>query len=246
MKNAIELTNVSAGYNGEYIIKEVSCSIPEGTIAVVIGPSGAGKTSLVKLMNGLLLPKRGSLSILGEKSRKNKQLNIKKNIGYIPQHLGLIQSMTALENVLAGSLARVGTWQSLLKIFPGKEKALASKLLSMVGLQAKKNKRVLELSGGEKRRVAIARAFMQKPKILLADEMLSDLDIILVQQITKQLQKLRDKFGTTIVMVEHDLKIAKSIGDQIMILREGKNKGVFPKSAITDKLLNKAFAQVQQ
>lgn len=239
----ILLNNIWVSYNGESVLKNISLSIPKRTIQIIIGPSGAGKTTLLKVINGLLLPKKGSIKILGQDiSSGNNHGQLRRQIGYIPQNLGLVNSMTVRENVMMGALSRISTLKSLFKIFPEEEINLALHLIKVVGLSSKVDKKIFNLSGGEKRRVAIARAFMQKPKILLADEILSDLDFIKVKTITDKIRALKEEFGVTVVMVEHDLHIARNFGEKIMILREGEIKGNFLSEEINDKLLHEAFS----
>ena len=238
----ILLNNIWASYNGESVLKHISLSIPKKTIQIIIGPSGAGKTTLLKVINGLLLPKKGSVKILGKDIRGNNHSQLRRQIGYIQQNLGLVNSVTVRENVMMGALSRIGTLKSLFKVFPKEEINLVLHLIDVVGLSPKVDKKVFNLSGGEKRRVAIARAFMQKPKILLADEILSDIDFIKVKTITDKIRALKEEFGVTVVMVEHDLHVARNFGEKIMILREGEIKGNFLSEEINDKLLHEAFS----
>lgn len=241
MEDIVRFSKVSCSYGKECILDGIDLSVPEGIIQVVIGPSGAGKTSFIKLINGILRPGKGNISVMGCPCSRRRSSTKDKKIGYIPQHLGLVSSMTVQDNILMGSLPRIGTMRSLLKLFPEEEIESAKELMRMTDMIRKRNKKVNELSGGERRRVAISRAFMQRPKLLLADEMLSDLDFVLVRQITKQLKRLRDEFGTTIIMVEHDMKIARSIGDRILVLRDGKSQGVYTAHEMTDDILHKHF-----
>jgi len=245
MTEALHVRNISVQIDRNTILSNVSLVIPAQTIKIIIGPSGAGKSTLLKVMNGIISPKTGSVIIHGKNIRSKSRLNIRKKIGYIPQHLGLIESYSVLENVLMGSLGRINTLRSIFKFFPKAETLAARSLVNSFGLGKKMYAKVFHLSGGEKRRVAIARAFMQRPQILLADEILSDLDFVNVSEITKQLIQLTKKYGTTIVMVEHDLHIAKTFGDSIAILRSGKIVGNFKREELTDTLLNKYFRMKQ-
>jgi len=240
--HSIKLENINASYNGHFVLKNINLKIAKGSTQVIIGPSGAGKTTLLKVLNGLLLPKRGTISILGNNFNKVKLSELRKDIGYIPQNLGLVKNMTVKDNVIMGALGRTNNLRSFFNYFPKEEIKLVNHLIQTVGLKNKANKKIFELSGGERRRVAIARAFMQKPKILLADEILSDLDFIKVKEIIKEIKELKKEFETTVVMVEHDMKIAKSFGDKVMILRDGQIRGNFLGKEINDKLLHKAFA----
>lgn len=220
--NALELNGVSVSYGKTRILKDISLRIPKGIIHVIIGPSGAGKTTLIKVINGLVKPQKGTVKVLGHSLKKSTMVNLRSQIGYIPQNMGLVRILSARENVLMGGLKRVGTLRSIFNIFPKEEIEHADKLLGMLGLESKKNVKVYRLSGGEKRRVAIARALMQNPKILLADEFLSDIDFVKTELIMKKIKELKKKFDLTVIMVEHDICVAKEFGDKVAFMRNGK------------------------
>jgi len=238
-KSAVHINKVCAAYDGEVVLKDIDLDIPKGSIQIIIGPSGSGKSTLLKLMNGLLCPVSGLVEVLDKKVCQGRCC--RKNIGYIPQNLGLIRTMTVMQNILMGALARTKTLSSLFNSFSDDDLKLAEHLIEVVALSGKIDAKVSCLSGGEKRRVAIARAFMQRPKILLADEILSDLDFVQVQKITDELKKLQEEFGVTIVMVEHDIKVVRSIGERIMILRDGQTQAHFQGGHIDDADLYQYF-----
>ncbi|MBI3031882.1 ATP-binding cassette domain-containing protein [Candidatus Woesearchaeota archaeon] len=240
---AVELQAVWASYSEDYTLKNLTLAIPEGIIQFIIGQNGAGKTTLIKVLNGLVKPQKGSVIILGKKREAyNSLADLRTNLGYIPQNLGLVKMMTARENVLMGCLPRINALHSFFKIFPKKEQEFANYLLATVGLTTKADAKVHCLSGGEKRRVAIARALMQKPKILLADEILSDLDFKIAQDIMEKLRKLKEEFKITLIMVEHDIVTVKKFGDKIALIKNGEIKLNTTVNNLNDNIIYKLFS----
>lgn len=219
----INLDNVWASYDGRgYVLKDMSASIKGGINFVIIGPSGSGKTTLLKIINGLVRPSKGQVRVFGVEAGDNGHFkSLTPKIGYIPQNLGLVKNMSVMDNVLMGSLHRVGNFRSLLKSFPDKELKSAEEATKLVGLEDKRDRKVYMLSGGEKRRVAIARAFVQKPSILLADEIVSELDFVKSREIMDVIHNVKQRMGITMVMVHHDLEIALDYADIIAVMKEG-------------------------
>ena len=199
-------------------------SIERGTNYAIIGQSGSGKSTLLKLMNGMMHPSKGIIKIdyltpdLHNSSFKKKM----SKIGYIPQNLGLVKNISVLENTLIGSLPRIGKIKSLFKIFPEKEIEEAKKILKLVGLGDKTSRKAYMLSGGEKRRVAIARALMQKPEILLADEIVSELDHVTAQEIMELIADAQKKFDLTAIMVHHDMELALEYANRVAVIKDGE------------------------
>ncbi len=223
--NIIQMNDVWASYDGKnYSLKGVSLSIERGTNYAVIGASGSGKSTLVKLINGMMIPSRGAVRVdydAPDTSSKKfkKRLN---RIGYIPQNLGLVKNLTVLENVLIGALPRMGAMQSFFKSFPSEELYEAGKILDMVGLSEKSGRMTYMLSGGERRRVAIARALMQRPDILLADEIVSELDSVTAKGIMDLIADAQKKIGLTAIMVHHDMQLALEYANKVAVIREGE------------------------
>jgi phosphonate transport system ATP-binding protein len=213
---AIELDNVWYSPDEDnHILSDINLKIKRGTSLALIGPSGSGKTTLFKIIVRLLKPCRGSVNIQG----KHGDLNINK-VGYIPQQLGLVRSLTAMDNVLIGAHSRIGFPGTLLGIFPEAERELAVKYLSMVGLGHKAENKVYTLSGGERQRVAIARALMQKPEIILADEFVSNLDIVTSREILEMIKKLKGE-DTTLIISTHDIDIARDYSETTIVMKAG-------------------------
>ena len=224
-KKIVQMNNVYTSYDSKnYALKEISLSIDRGTIYVIVGQSGSGKSTLLKLMNGMMTPSKGTVKIdYQTPNMNNKKFKLMMHkIGYIPQSLGLIKNITVLENTLIGALPRLGKIQSLFKIFPEEEIIEAKKILKQVGLEGKEYRKAYMLSGGEKRRVAIARALMQKPTLLLADEIVSELDSVTAREIMNLIVDAQKTMNLTAIMVHHDMQLALEYANRIAVIKEGE------------------------
>ena len=211
---ALSVEALSAGYSaGRPVVQGVSFAVPAGAWWAGVGPSGCGKTTLLRTILGLLSPSAG---------RVRRAAEGRDALGYIPQQLGLVQNLSARENVLLGGVARLGTWRSLRGRFTADEVSAAEHALEEVGLAGRGDARPTELSGGERRRVAIARAMIQRPTLLLADEFLAELDPITSAAVVGVLQRLRTETGMTVLCVEHDLHAAASAADRIVVMAAGR------------------------
>ncbi len=224
-KKIIQMNDVWASYDSKnYVLKGVSLSIDRGINYAIVGQSGSGKSTLLKLMNGMMMPSEGVIKVDYQSPNVNnkKFKPLMKKIGYIPQSLGLVKNISVLENVLIGSLPRIKKLQSLLKIFPEDEIANAKKILKQVGLENKSERKVHMLSGGEKRRVEIARALMQKPEILLADEIVSELDHVTAREIMDLISEAQKKINLTAIMIHHDMQLALEYANRVAVIKEGE------------------------
>lgn len=217
----IELDDVWVSYyeKSAPALKGVCLKVVPGDAIAIVGPSGSGKTTLLRVILGFLKPTRGRVEVLGQAPWERETLS--PRIGYIPQQLGLVQNLTALENTLLGALSRLGFWRSILGAFPTADVERAMVRLESVGLAHKANKKVCQLSGGERQRVAIARALLQDPDILLADEFLSDLDYPRACEILDMMKDI-NRNGQTMVMVTHDLALASQWGERAVIMNQGE------------------------
>ena len=204
--------------------RESTCLLIEETNYAVVGQSGSGKSTLLKLMNGMMIPSKGTIKVdyITPKMNDRKFKKMLHTIGYIPQNLGLVKNLTVIENVLIGALPRLNTIQSLLKNFPEHEIKEAEEIIKLVGLTGKENRKVYMLSGGEKRRVAIARALMQKPTILLADEIVSELDHVTAREIMNLIANAQKTMNLTAIMVHHDMQLALEYANRVAVIKEGK------------------------
>ena len=224
-KKIIQMNDVWTSYDSQsYALEGVNLSIDRGTNYAIVGQSGSGKSTLLKLMNGMMTPSKGAIKIDYQTPNMNnkKFKKIMHTIGYIPQSLGLVKNVSVLDNILIGALPRLNRMQSILKQFPEHEIQEAKRILKLVGLSGKESRKAYMLSGGEKRRVAIARALMQKPTILLADEIVSELDHVTSREIMNLVLDAQKKMNLTAIMVHHDMKLALEFANRVAVIKEGQ------------------------
>lgn len=240
----VKLKDVCYSYDKKNsVLKGINLEVHYGSSLMVIGSSGSGKTTLLKMINGLLRPSRGSVNTLNYELMDSKSCSqVRKHVGYIPQQLGLVRNKTALQNALMGALPRIGFINSTLNIFPKQEIDLANQNLSLVGLGEKFDKKIYTLSGGERQRVAIARALMQKPKLILADEFISDLDYLRAREIMDIVENLRGQ-GITLILATHDISIAAQYGQTAIVMKNGEIVDQMQANQLTHDLLEEKFTR---
>ncbi|WP_420491409.1 ABC transporter ATP-binding protein [Neobacillus drentensis] len=215
-QTAVEFKEVSKDYGSGSVLSNFSLSIPQGKIITIIGPSGCGKTTLLKMVNRLIEPDEGSIIIDGSNIKGLDPVQLRRNIGYVIQQIGLFPHMTIEENI------------SIVSRLKGeKRKALTSRveeLLELIGLESKafRNRYPHELSGGQQQRIGVARALFSNPSIILMDEPFSALDPISRVQLQNELKKLNKQLKKTIIFVTHDIDEALKIADQIILLHQGQ------------------------
>mgnify|MGYP006227608641 FL=1 len=209
MPAIVRLENLEVGFHSTLLSIE-NLEISSGDILAVTGPSGIGKTSLLRTISGLLRPISGFVQVDGVRSPDRPR---RGTIGYIPQKLGLVRHSSVWANVMLGSRAARSSSDS-------KERAINS--ITAMGLEEKKYESVKRLSGGQQRRVAIARTLAQQPKLILADEFLSELDEKTSMRVTKAVTNYVSASGAAMILVEHDISRAKEISDRLLIIDDGR------------------------
>ena len=212
----IKLEHVSKSYSaGIPALNDVSLNIEEGEFVFVVGDSGSGKSTLIKLLLKELEPTEGTITINGRKLNKIRRRQIPKfrrNIGVVFQDFRLLKDRNIYDNVAFAQKVIGESNRSIKKNVP--------KLLSMVGLAAKYRSYPRQLSGGEQQLVAIARALINKPKILLADEPTGNLDANNAWEIMKLMEEINEQ-GTTVVVVTHNLEIVKAMNKRVITMQKG-------------------------
>ena len=214
----IELQDVTLSFGAKFVLKGVNLAVEQGETMVVIGPSGSGKSTILRLIIGLLKPTTGEISVHGEtvSAYDEKAWNrLRKQMGMVFQYSALFDFMTVGENVAFG--LRQHTQQTEEEI-----KARVAQVLDMVGLAGQEKVMPVNLSGGMKKRVSLARAIAVQPEIVLYDEPTAGLDPIMADVINELIVRTRDLLGVTSVVVTHDMDSAFRVADKIAMLDGGK------------------------
>ncbi len=210
---------------GTVALKNVSFEVQDGEFLVVIGLSGSGKSTLLRCINRLIEPTSGRIYWNGRditQASDAEMRQIRREIGMIFQHFNLVERSSVLTNVLAGRCGYVNPWWSLLNYFPEEEKQRAMHALELVGIADKAGNRADALSGGQKQRVGIARALMQDPKMILADEPVASLDPVLANSILDYLEKLNQEQNITVLCSLHYLDLVQRYATRVIGLRDGE------------------------
>lgn len=238
MNSLLSVHNIHFRYDKRPVIHSLDFQIQTGDFWGVMGPNGSGKTTLLRLLAGLLKPEKGEVLWLGEAL---KNLSVRKRaqqIAFVPQEFEVLYPFTALEMVL------MGRWAYLPKL--GRESTLdleiAREAMHSTDCLHLESRSFLELSGGEKERVILARALAQQPKLLILDEPTNHLDLKHQREMAELLLRLNQKQGLSIILVVHDLNFAASLCQKILFLKEGKKvmEGN-PSEIMTSSLLQEVF-----
>ncbi len=211
--------------NGTLALSDVSFSVEKGEFVSVIGPSGAGKTTLFRILNGSVRCDGGTVTLGGvpfEKATGRARRAVQRTIGTIYQDFALVENASCRQNVLNACLPGMALLPAALGLFGKERVAKADALLARVGLGDRAEEPVKNLSGGQKQRVAIARALMGDPAILLADEPVASLDPVTGRQILELLRDLQQDRGLTILMNSHNLELSRQFSRRLIGLSGGR------------------------
>lgn len=213
----IKAKNIHKSFDALEVLKGVDIEIAKGEIVSIVGPSGAGKTTLLQILGTLDRPDAGDVEVNGVNFSKLSEKELaafrNKHIGFIFQFHQLLPEFTALENVMIPALIARKDTKSVT--------ARAKELIGYLGLSERMEHKPSELSGGEKQRVAVARALINSPSVILADEPSGSLDSKNRDELHKLLFDVRDKFGLTLVIVTHDKELA-ALSDRVIEMKDGK------------------------
>lgn len=211
--------------DGTVALRDVSFTVEDNEFLVIIGLSGSGKSTLLRCINRLVEPTEGRIIWNGQDVTAANQadlLRIRREIGMVFQHFNLVKRSSVTTNVLSGRLGYTPSSWSLINRFRGKDHQLARDVLERLGIPDKANNRADELSGGQQQRVGIARALMQEPKMILADEPVASLDPVLAHSILGNLEKLNQEDGITIICSLHFLDLVQRYATRVIGLRDGR------------------------
>ncbi|MDD4600487.1 Choline transport ATP-binding protein OpuBA [bioreactor metagenome] len=212
----IHFEDVSKTYGDFHAVNSINLEIKKGEIVALIGPSGSGKTTTLKMINRLIEQSQGTISINGQNIFTQNPIELRRNIGYVIQHVGLLPHMTIADNIAI--VPKLKKWEKTVYL------QRVDELLAMVGLDPEiyRNRYPAELSGGQQQRIGVIRALAADPPIILMDEPFSALDPISREQLQDEVIRLQQKLKKTIVFVTHDIDEAIKIADRICIMRNGQ------------------------
>ncbi len=209
----IRTVNLTKKFGNLLVFEDVNFKIEKGERVVIIGPSGAGKSTFIRCLNFLEFPTSGDVYFEGKRIDKNSNLPaIRQRIGMVFQHFNLFPHLTALQNVTIAPI-------KVKKMSEKEANEIAMYYLSKVGLADRINHYPSQLSGGEKQRIAIARALAMKPDLMLFDEPTSALDVEMVKEVLDTIEKLAFE-GMTMIVVTHEISFAKEVADRLIFMAD--------------------------
>ncbi|WP_419725570.1 ATP-binding cassette domain-containing protein [Terrisporobacter petrolearius] len=214
--NIIKFENVSKIYKDKVVLENFNLDIKKGEFLTIIGSSGCGKTTVLKLINGLIYAEKGKVIVNGNDILQTNQIQLRRNIGYVIQDIGLFPHMTVERNIsYVLNLSKIKNKKII--------KDKVDTIIKVVGMDYDILKRYpSELSGGQKQRVGIARALVSSPKILLMDEPFCSVDEITRRILQEAIIDIYKNLGVTIIFITHDIKEALKLGTKVAVMNEGK------------------------
>jgi phosphonate transport system ATP-binding protein len=249
MSHSLEIRGLVKAYTpGNPVLRGIDLTIDGSGLTAIIGPSGTGKSTLIRCINRLVDPTSGSINlcyggqrvdlaaIRGRALRENRRL-----IGMVFQEYNLVERLTVMENLLCGRLGYVGAWAAWRRKFPQADVDHAFSLLDTVGLGTFANQRADALSGGQRQRVGIARALMQRPKVLLADEPTSSLDPKTSFEIMLLLKEQGRLNNIPVIVNIHDVELARRYADRIIGMSGGNVVYDGPPDGLSDDFLKQIY-----
>ena len=216
--DSITVDNLTFGYDNRIIFSNLSVSFPQGGFCSILGPNGSGKTTLLKCVAGLLQPDQGTIKLNEKPISEYKMTEMARTLAYVPQYQDIVFDISVFDYVMLGRNPYQTPWE----MQRPKDKEIVEDMLQKCNVWNYRDTLLQSLSGGERQRVMIARAMAQQTGIMLLDEPLSNIDVTHKFEIMDILQQLNEEQQVSILIILHDLPIAKSYSKQILLLKEGK------------------------
>ena len=241
-----KLAAVGVSYGPRWALSGVSLRVAPGERIGVMGASGAGKTTLLRVLAGLVLPSRGSATVLGESTRelgRRRSRALRRRIGFVHQDLALVDALRVVHNVNAGQLGRWSTVAALASLARPRGVQSAHAALERVGIADKLWSRTDQLSGGQRQRVAIARTLVQDPDLVLADEPAANLDPPRAREVVRLLVEATAGAERALVISLHDPQLALEVCQRVIGIRQGRVSFDLPVEDVDAQLFDELYAR---
>jgi len=236
--DSIRIDNLTFAYDNKRIFNDLSAKFPQGGFCSILGPNGSGKTTLLKCIVGLLQPSGGTITLDGRPMAEYKKMDLARKIAYVPQYQDIVFDITVYDYVLLGRNPYQTPWE----MQSAGDKEVVEEMLERCKVWKYRDSMLQALSGGERQRVMVARAMAQRTGIMLLDEPLSNIDVTHKFEIMDILQELNEGQNVTVLIILHDLPIAKAYSKEILLLKEGKMLHFGDKSAVlTEENIRSCF-----
>ena len=241
--DSISINNLTFGYDKRVIFNDLSLSFQQGDFCSILGPNGSGKTTLLKCIVGLLQPSSGKISLYEKTISDYKMMDLARKIAYVPQYQDIVFDITVFDYVMLGRNPYQTPWE----MQRAEDKEIAENMLQKCNVWHYRDTLLQSLSGGERQRVMIARAMAQQTGILLLDEPLSNIDVTHKFEIMDILQQLNEEQKVTVLIILHDLPIAKAYSKQVLLLKNGNALHFGDKNAVlTEQNIRNCFDLSEQ
>jgi branched-chain amino acid transport system ATP-binding protein len=233
----LDVRNISLAFGGVKALTDISFDVREHEVRAIIGPNGAGKSSMLNCINGVYTPQQGSINFRGQTfSHMNSRQVAEMGIGRTFQNLALFKGMSVLDNIMTGRNLKMKSsllWQALRNPFgigPAEReeiahRAVVERIVDFLEIQAYRKTPVGRLPYGLQKRVDLGRALAMEPQVLLLDEPMAGMNVEEKQDMSRFILDVNDEFGTTIVLIEHDMGVVMDISDRVVVLDYGKKIG---------------------
>lgn len=229
----LDMQNISLSFGGVKALTDISFNVREHEIRAIIGPNGAGKSSMLNVINGVYTPQQGGIQFRGERfSRMNPRRAAEMGIARTFQNLALFKGMSVLDNIMTGRNLRMksGLLAQALRLGPAEREEIQHRqfvenIIDFLEIQAYRKTPVGRLPYGLQKRVDLGRALAMEPRLLLLDEPMAGMNIEEKQDMSRFILDVNDEFGTTIVLIEHDMGVVMDISDRVVVLDYGKKIG---------------------